>query len=277
MNAKVDIFMRFYVADYLADTTDLTTEEHGAYLLLLLNLWKRDGRLPCQPERLARMVGMTLDRWESVWMVIGRFFALDDGHITQARLRRELDAAKERSDDAKRAATKRWHGQGISGGNAEGHAEGMPSHMPSQCEPLCGNDASHKSVVRRSDPDPPIVPKGDGPSVSTGEPTYPAEFEAAWCAFPKRRGTKHDAYDRWRRLKPRPALDAVLTGIEAWKRSQDWRKDAGEFIPAMSVWLRKRAWESPPDPAPGQQRLSRVEAMNQRKLQELGLFGEPNA
>ncbi len=90
---KVDIFMPLYVADYLADTMDLTTEEHGAYFLLMCALWRKRGELPADPGRLAQTAKVSPKRWPTMWKTLSRFFIERDGKIRQGRLVREIEKA----------------------------------------------------------------------------------------------------------------------------------------------------------------------------------------
>ena len=66
-------WMPFYVADYLRDTRRLTTAEHGAYLLLIMEYWTVGG-LPEDDSQLARIVGMTAAEWRKVRPTIQSFF-----------------------------------------------------------------------------------------------------------------------------------------------------------------------------------------------------------
>jgi uncharacterized protein YdaU (DUF1376 family) len=65
--------MPLYIPDYLADTSHLSAEEHGAYLLLIMAYWMQNG-LPDDDERLARVAKIPSERWPAVRAVIRPFF-----------------------------------------------------------------------------------------------------------------------------------------------------------------------------------------------------------
>ncbi|AZB63879.1 DUF1376 domain-containing protein [Cereibacter sphaeroides] len=104
-------YMPLYIGDYLSDTTDLSTEEHGAYLLLLMAMWKKGGHLPNNPAKLAQICRVTPRRWPQVWAAIEQFFVMEDGTVTNDRLR----SARENAD---KTATKRAEA-GSKGGTAK--------------------------------------------------------------------------------------------------------------------------------------------------------------
>lgn len=67
--------MPFYTDAYLADTRHLTTEEHGAYLLLLMCAWRtRDCKLADDDKSLARITGLSPTRWRRMRPVLEQFF-----------------------------------------------------------------------------------------------------------------------------------------------------------------------------------------------------------
>ena len=52
MPATHETWFPLYVADYLRDTQKLQAEQHGAYLLLLMEAWTHGGAIPEDPEEL---------------------------------------------------------------------------------------------------------------------------------------------------------------------------------------------------------------------------------
>lgn len=54
---KTDLWYPFYVGDYRKDTARLSTEQHGAYRLLLDEYWVA-GPLPDDDQVLARIAGL---------------------------------------------------------------------------------------------------------------------------------------------------------------------------------------------------------------------------
>ncbi len=82
-------FMPLWVSDFLGDTMDLGASEIGAYMLLLMAQWNRDGEsLPNDSEKLKRICRCGRS-WPKVWGVIERFFQTDENGIYSKRLRLE--------------------------------------------------------------------------------------------------------------------------------------------------------------------------------------------
>lgn len=98
MASRADTWMPLYVADYLADTTHLNTEQHGAYLLLLMACWKRGGELPNDPGMLSAMTKLSPASWRKNAAVLLDFFTIDGGVLVHGRVREEAEKAQRLSD-----------------------------------------------------------------------------------------------------------------------------------------------------------------------------------
>ena len=94
---------------YLADTRHLTTLEHGAYLLLLMAMWRTKGTcLPHDHKLLARFAGLTRAQWDRIAPTIMLFFDVEDGKITQGRLTDEANAVRQHSQRQSDRSKVRW-------------------------------------------------------------------------------------------------------------------------------------------------------------------------
>lgn len=78
--------MPMYWDAYLADTTHLTTEEHGAYILLLAAMWRRNGWVPDDDRDNARILGLTTAKWKRTKQRLSVFLIFQDGSISQKKL-----------------------------------------------------------------------------------------------------------------------------------------------------------------------------------------------
>jgi uncharacterized phage protein (TIGR02220 family) len=94
-------YMQFYVADYLADTGHLTTEEHGAYLLLIFNYWQT-GK-PLRKDRLSTVARLSNDRWILVEQSLKEFFHDNGETWAHFRIEGDLVSVQESVDKASKA------------------------------------------------------------------------------------------------------------------------------------------------------------------------------
>lgn len=96
-------YMQLFVADYLADTAHLTTMQHGAYLLMIMNYWQRGKPLPAKDEYLAQICRLSLDQWLEMKPVIAEFFTERKGAWFHKRIDKDLLAVTSKSTKASEA------------------------------------------------------------------------------------------------------------------------------------------------------------------------------
>ena len=69
------------------------------------------------------------------------------------------------------------------------------------------------------------------------------QFERFWAVYPKRAGKK-EAQKAWNKMKPDSDLvDKILTAVEQQKKSSQWTRDNGQYIPYPATWLNQNRWE----------------------------------
>ena len=122
-------FMQLYVADYLGDTQHLTTEQHGAYLLLLMAMWRAGGSLPNDEAKLARIARMSAAKWRKVGGDIMDLLDVEGEHVTQKRLAEEYEKAREKSEKRSEAGSKGGKAKALKD-NDQGlaNASDLPQH-----------------------------------------------------------------------------------------------------------------------------------------------------
>jgi len=214
-------FMPLYVGDYLADTTHLTVTEHGAYMLLLMSMWRNGGSLPNDDKSLARHARCTRGQWDRMRPVLIEFFEATDRTITQGRLAKELTKHTE--------AVRQQRERSSNGGKAKA-LKSLQTDLPPapvrQCQPEPEPEKNIEANASLSSAPPAASPM-----------TYPEPFEAAWKAYPhvKGRSSKPKALGYWRRLSPatRQALPSAVA-----RYARDGREPKAECgAPAMQRWL----------------------------------------
>jgi uncharacterized protein YdaU (DUF1376 family) len=204
---------------YLADTGHLTTLEHGAYMLLLMTMWRGGGMLPNDDRKLAKYAGVQSNQWTRIKPTIMEFMTVsDDGQfVTQGRLSDELQYVRDHAKKQSRNARSRWQKNTAPPEAVEQHPAD-PSNGTTT-NPLAHNDMGDATAsfwqcqTDAPTPTPNIVdtnvstlsvPEGSG----TEKPArkrivYPDDFEAAWQAFPTTPNmSKAEALPEWKKLAP---------------------------------------------------------------------------
>jgi uncharacterized protein YdaU (DUF1376 family) len=228
MSTKTDIWMPIFIGDYLSATSRLTTQQHGAYFLLLMDYWK-NGRPPDDDEVLAQITKMTPDAWSNARRILLAYFQIENGHWVQKRIEKELIDSKTRKETAvakaKAGATARWKKDN----NAPSNAQAMLDPM---LDPMLENASSPSPSP--SSLSLPLT------SNKTTKNIYSTDFEEFWLDYPKREG-KSSAYKEWKKIAPDKELqEKIVSGLLEYRKS---RKVKDGFIKDCVNWLKGKHWE----------------------------------
>lgn len=138
-------------------TLHLTLEQDGAYRRLIDEYMIQRGPLPDNDIALSRMLGVSVEHWQSIATVVLSFFERHSGKLVNSRCEDELRAQeqrdKRRSAVSKNAAVKRWAKErkikGLIASSMPQVSWPYPQRMPNEMP----NDATlHKKDITTSLP-----------------------------------------------------------------------------------------------------------------------------
>ena len=217
-------FMQLYVADYLGDTRHLTTEQHGAYLLLLMTMWRSGGRLPNQDKKLARITGCTSSRWAKIKAEVVDFFSVDGEEITHKRLMFELEKAQEKS--IKRSVS------GTQGGIAKSLKDKKVGVANASDLPWHSSEPESDSKKDKT----------------TSYPKKTELFDDFWKAYPNKKA-KPQALKAYAKALEKTDHATLVAAVHA---QRGWRTWIDGFVPHPATWLNAERWSDEPDANAGQ-------------------------
>lgn len=101
-----------------------------------------------------------------------------------------------------------------------------------------GSDASRRNGEKGGRP----------PGSKTKEPTAVIEkrFDEFWDAYPRKVG-KAAALKKWIIIRPSADLHSqILEALAQQKKSAQWKRDGGQYIPHPTTWLNQGRWDDEP-------------------------------
>jgi uncharacterized protein YdaU (DUF1376 family) len=169
-----------YGSAFLVDTIRLSTEQKGAYLMLMLDYYDKEAPPPDDDVVLAQIAGLSLERWRVHRRSLEPFFIIDLGVWRHARCDEELvsrqtkiEANRENGKRPKRTKSQRKATglpTGIATGSPNGYANGVPTEQANS-EPDFGPSPPYEVMTSHSiDENGTDVPN-DTQQEATGLPT----------------------------------------------------------------------------------------------------------
>lgn len=113
------------------------------------------------------------------------------------------------------------------------------NHIDNRISTTCQPDCNQTSLLSKEDKE---VKEPKKARAREGE-RLEKSFNEFWSAYPKKIA-KQQALKAWQKIKPDDELvRRILSALEQHKKSAQWLKDNGQFIPYPASWLNGQRWE----------------------------------
>lgn len=258
MSRKTDIWMPWYLGDYFADTSHLSTEQHGAYLLLLAHYW-RTGSLRDDDLSLSRITKLSLKSWRRHAPVVRAFFTVGaDGLLHNKRSDLELKRWNEKKlkavEKAEKAAEARWGNDAPSNATST-PTDDAPSNAPSNHQALlepCPSPLPLPKNKKTTDPDGFFLCGSETSKDKKRSGQSDEDVEKVRQAYPLKKapGAARKAITKaMTRLGARGESDPagfLIARIAEWKASRARDEAAGRFVPNYpypATWMNDERYD----------------------------------
>ena len=221
MAKNKDPAFMFYPADFMMGTFFMTNEEVGIYIRMLC-MQHQQGRLSA--EEMDSMCGNRSK-------LRAKFVMDENGMYYNNRLDEEIAKRQAYCDKQRNNRL-----------NAITKSQPSLNQAPTKLKPSSNPRVENENVNINTD----INDNEDKKRESEGEEKitpFDERFNSFWSAYPKKVGKAY-AEQCFKKLKPTAELtQKMLDAISEQKKSAEWTKDNGQYIPNPSTWLNQGRWQ----------------------------------
>lgn len=194
-------YMPFYIGDYIRDTLHLTTEQHGAYLLLIFAMFTGGGFLPNDERKLARIARLSNSKWATNRDDLMSFFTVECDVITHKKITEVSKKYNEKLSNLAKNGAKGGRSKSLkTNKQALANAKDLPEQMLYQPEPepyILDTDVSNRNARE---------PLGD--------------FETFWKAWPHKVGKPAAVKSYQSAIKRGHSHEQVMEGLRRYIRGK---------------------------------------------------------
>lgn len=165
----------------------------------------------------------------------GGVLEIHDWYEYAGKLIDQRQAEKERSQRRRAAAA-------ASSGRTDGDQQ-TTAGQPKEGRRKAAGRVDQSRVDKTRDDITPPSPSAEGDDGGKKD-IIEARFTEFWSAYPKKVGKQY-ALKAWKRIKPDADLhDRIMRAVDAQKRSEQWRRENGRYIPNPATWINGGYWDN---------------------------------